>query len=1459
MIRFRNSSLEKKVDDVDLEIRDRETLRAAVDRVLERVKLGDRKPEEVFHVIVNGNEIHAEFWDHTLLMHKDSVLIFPILKSGDSGQIFKQVAFVAVIVAAAYFTGGLGLSAGATAALNAGIAIGASLALNALIPPPVPDNGIGGIGGSGDLSTSQMYAIGGQSNQTRKFNTVPKVYGTHRMFPTVAANPYTELEADPDTGQLVQYLYAVYDFGLGPNMVDKLQIGDTPISEFSDVVWSFVDFNRPATSEGEWDNRLFTDLRYYKGDHEINGVAVGLNYNQVDGGALDGYQAIRNAAVNTDGSKQEITLSFINPIGLYGYSATGELGDRSIVLNIYFALVGTEDWHAFNDISFVDGFGTAGGANEYAPLNLELYPADPYATSGNVYTGLGGYWMFADRSAGRTSLTTVYGFPNEERYKRRPIIIRAFGRNGQNGGPLPSFVVKNVVGPGGAGLMVGGPITYQGRFLGLISSIAVYGPDTNYRTVTLDRYILDDIILFSYEGYLEGEYINPVPPHNLLPLDDIWFGTDTAVTGKIYSHISTIGKCKISRRETGPVYSTFKFIPKVVGSYKVRVIRESVGGTFSYRAEDDLTWSSISTRFDRLPIITEKRHTFLEIRIRATNQLNGAIANLSGVVTSVLDVYDGDTETWSLQPTNNPAWIFTDLLIGQTNKRAIAKSRLHLESLVEWAEFCDEVPTPPPGMDFFFGRFECNFILDFQSTLQSALGQIASAAQASLNIVDGKYGVLLDKNRTTPVQIFTPRNSRGFASSRNYTTKPSGISIKFVDPLVDWGVSEVVAYDNGFDSSNAVEVQEMTSFGCTNDEQAWRFGRYMIAQNRYRQETISIEVDFEHLVCTRGDFVQITQDVMRVGGTPARVKAVSGTEITIDDGLEIDGGEDYGYVFRAADGQIKQGTLTPLFADVFDLDDDIPAIGDLVVIGIVGTEVFDCIVKSISPNDDLSATIVLVEKGDEIYDYESTTDFNFYDPQLAPASDGLAAPGEVEDLVVADNWYDCDGASKYAYFIDLDWDAPSGSTYETFQIFANYGRGYVQIGSTRESMFRYTVDQTYLGVEHSFKVLAVSATGLKLDLGAVATVVATPMSKSTPPSDIEALSMDITGEVLQLLWPQISDCDCKEYLIRYSPVTLNASWLSSIPLLRVDRNTTLAATQARTGTYLIKAIDFNGNESAVAAQAITTVPSLFNLNVIEEITDAPDFNGSLDKVVVTAESVILQQSIPGGPSVGEYYTEGFYYYESLLDLGEIYTVRLTSQIQAEGYTLGDFMYTWDTLADVLALASAGYADWDVETQYRSTESFNVIADWDTLDEVETMTAGDEDEFTPWRKFIAGDATGRIFQFRLRLLSYKADVSPRVFDANIRADMPDRLESFDNLAANNTTGYIVTYSPSFKGPNTTPNVQISLEDAESGDYWSFTSKTLDGFQIKFYDKTDTQVARTFDAVAKGFGRKATAAI
>ena len=155
------------------------------------------------------------------------------------------------------------------------------------------------------------------------------------------------------------------------------------------------------------------------------------------------------------------------------------------------------------------------------------------------------------------------------------------------------------------------------------------------------------------------------------------------------------------------------------------------------------------------------------------------------------------------------------------------------------------------------------------------LETIASAGRASVSWRDGKIGVIIDEEQTVPVQLFTPRNSWGFKTDRQYLDQPHALRMKFVDPDAGWNEGTVTVYDDDHDQNSATKFEDVQCIGITRPSQAWRDGRYLMYQARLRMEEFTIQTDLENLACLRGDLIWAQHDVLKVGGDSSRIKRIS--------------------------------------------------------------------------------------------------------------------------------------------------------------------------------------------------------------------------------------------------------------------------------------------------------------------------------------------------------------------------------------------------------------------------------------------------------------------------------------------------------------------------------------------------------------------------------------------------------
>lgn len=333
--------------------------------------------------------------------------------------------------------------------------------------------------------------------------------------------------------------------------------------------------------------------------------------------------------------------------------------------------------------------------------------------------------------------------------------------------------------------------------------------------------------------------------------------------------------------------------------------------------------------------------------------------------------------------TSNPASHLLDVLQGKANKFPLDTARIDMSGIEDWHDWCRD------------NHRSNNDIVDTQTTVFEALKNVASMGRASFAMKDGLYSILQDLPQTTPVQHFTPRNSWGFKSTRAFPVLPGMLKVRFVNAGANYQSDERYVFDDGYTASTpnlVTEVLDLTH-GCTDPDQAWRDGRYHMAQARLRPEIYEINVDFENIVCTRGDLVYLSHDVIEAGLGFGRIKGRQFnsldqlTSINLDENFTFEYGNNYvarsrppritlplyALINRAPVGGTYTTDLLEFTPGFIAAGDPIPDVGDLVIFGLSGSETLPMVVTKIMPGKDLTATLQLQDYSAAIYTADSGT------------------------------------------------------------------------------------------------------------------------------------------------------------------------------------------------------------------------------------------------------------------------------------------------------------------------------------------------------------------------------------------------------------------------------------------------------------------------------------------------------
>lgn len=196
--------------------------------------------------------------------------------------------------------------------------LAANMAISALVGTPTPAQDASSAFNAGQ-ATAPNYAITGTSNRFAPYANIPRVLGRRRIYPLMAARPYTESQGND------RYVRLLLLAGYGPLSISDIRIGETPISAFAGVE---VEINEggPDGWAGNAPITLYTQA--IREDQ----LSVALT-------AAGGWQMRQ-----TREATAEISLDIAFPRGLISYGSDGSRAARTVTTEVQYRKVGDTPW-----------------------------------------------------------------------------------------------------------------------------------------------------------------------------------------------------------------------------------------------------------------------------------------------------------------------------------------------------------------------------------------------------------------------------------------------------------------------------------------------------------------------------------------------------------------------------------------------------------------------------------------------------------------------------------------------------------------------------------------------------------------------------------------------------------------------------------------------------------------------------------------------------------------------------------------------------------------------------------------------------------------------------------------------------------------------------------------------------------------------------------------------------------
>jgi predicted phage tail protein len=912
----------------------------------------------------------------------------------------------------------------------------------------------------------------------------------------------------------------------------------------------------------------------------------------------------------------------------------------------------------------------------------------------------------------------------------------------------------------------------------------------------------------------------------------------------------------ISGKTNSPWNKSYKFELPGQSPWAIKLTKVSADAA-DLSIQKDVYWDSYTEIIDHKFIYPDTAYIGLSVdSLSFDGRVPSRSYDLYGIICKIPTNYDPIAKTYTglwdgsfkRAWTDNNAWILYDVI---TTPRywgdgsdifgsVITDEQVDKYSFYDAGQYCDElIPDGKGGME---PRFTFNASIFEREDAFNVLQAIASSFRAMIFWCRGQIMISVDRPGDAD-KLITEAN----VFNGQITYQGSSLSSRHTQAIASYNEpsdgyhAAVAIYENQEKRRKyGTNTSDTVAYGCTRKSQAWRWAAWIVETEWAETQTATFEVTFDEADLMPGQLIKIADRTIAGFRGGGRIVSATYNTIVLDDTVTLEFGQTYTLSVMLPSGKPEDRTVVNGIGNTntLILDSDLPEIPNSFGIWILGSNSVQprmFRVVSIIENEKNRFQVTALYHDPTKYD-RIEQNIHIEEPNYSNLPTGSITPPS--NLVVAEKLYQ-DG-SVVRSSADISWTPSTDSRVSLYEV--QISTPTVAFLTYETTSLNYTTLQDTTQGLYSFRVRGVSSAGQVSSW--ISLIDINILALSAPPADVNFFDVSILGTTAYLNWDIGTELNVKYYQIKFAPSLTGVTWTSSSVLVNsISPGHTSITVPAMVGTYLIKAVSFLEVESINATLVVTNTSSIENLNVVYTFNEEPTWAGTKSGVLVSGINELFLDStdditdwvdvslITNVAISGEILDTGEYTFSNYVDLGGIFTSRVTPQLSIYGEDFAaltvDQWIDISTITDISSNSSSGFGS---QLQIAVSDLAH--------------PAG----YGAWQNFVIGDYTARSMKFKLILYSYNPTVTPKVQSASISIDMPDRVDGQNNVNCP-IIGLTITYNPAFKQ---TPAFVISGSTMATGDYYTLSAETATSVTVQFFNSSNIAISRNFNWVARGWG-------